>query len=92
MVITNTMWCAGNLEIGGKDACAGDSGASAVQDNKIVGLVSWSYYCGRADAPGVYTDVSKIDWIGEQLRALILVSTNYSSMVDSNVTLNKPNF
>lgn len=62
------MWCAGDLRIGGKDACKGDSGSPAIQDNKIVGIVSWSMGCARANAPGVYTDISKVQpWIKQAI-------------------------
>lgn len=62
------MFCAGNLETGKEDACVGDSGAAAVQNNIVVGIVSWSKECARADAPGVYTDIRKVyPWIKEQM-------------------------
>lgn len=69
--ITSRMFCAGNLEVGGKNFCDGDSGAAAIQDNKIVGIASFNLakLCGRPDAPGVYTDVTKIsDWISGYIR------------------------
>lgn len=63
--ITPRMWCAGFLRFGGRDACQGDSGAAAVQNNKIVGLVSWSLDgCGDPNIPGVYTDIRAVQpWI-----------------------------
>lgn len=68
LTLTKRQWCAGYLGVGGKDACGGDSGGPAVQNNKIVGLVSWSKGCARANAPGVYTDISKVyQWIKDAM-------------------------
>lgn len=62
--VTPRMWCAGNLVKGGTDACTGDSGSAALQNGKIVGIVSWSRECALPNAPGVYTDIRKIQpWI-----------------------------
>lgn len=66
--ITPRMWCAGDLIKGGTDACQGDSGAAAIQNNLIVGLVSWSRDCALKTAPGVYTNVAVVrPWIDAQM-------------------------
>ncbi|KAG5885763.1 hypothetical protein JTB14_031200 [Gonioctena quinquepunctata] len=62
--ITNEMFCAGVVGIGGKDACQGDSGGPAVVDGVVVGVVSWGRGCARPQWPGVYAQVSAVrDWI-----------------------------
>lgn len=64
--VTDTMFCAGLLNVGGKDACTGDSGGPLVVDGVVAGIVSWSKGCARPDRPGVYTDVASfLDWIEE---------------------------
>ena len=57
------MICAGD-EKGGKDACQNDSGGPLVVNNVLYGIVSFGIGCGRADFPGVYTNVAKYaSWI-----------------------------
>jgi secreted trypsin-like serine protease len=60
--VASDMLCAGDLNRGGKDSCQGDSGGPLLkrQDSRWVqvGIVSWGVGCGRADFPGVYTQVS----------------------------------
>lgn len=64
--VTDTMLCAGLLNIGGKDSCTGDSGGPLVVDGVLAGITSWAKGCARADKPGVYTDVASfLDWIDE---------------------------
>jgi hypothetical protein len=68
-IIDEAMICAG-VTTGGKDACAGDSGAPLVlrgadpsQDVQM-GLVSFGEGCAKVNFPGVYTRVSFYnDWI-----------------------------
>ena len=56
------MFCAGMY---GKDACQGDSGAGAVQDGVLVGVVSHGKRCGGR-RPGIYTDLRYFTtWIKE---------------------------
>ncbi|XP_022184266.2 venom protease-like isoform X1 [Nilaparvata lugens] len=63
--------CAGHLN-GRKDACDGDSGGPLIVQNKnngayeLIGIVSYGDGCGRANNPGIYTDVTKrgfLPWV-----------------------------
>lgn len=51
------------LPLGGRDACAGDSGGPMVTlDRKrgrwyLAGTVSWGVDCGKKDRYGVYSDI-----------------------------------
>ena len=69
--ITNNMFCAGLLDVGGKDACQGDSGGPVVDSNGLlVGAVSWGRGCAQKGYPGVYTRVGVyIKWIADQQAA-----------------------
>ncbi|KAJ8969561.1 hypothetical protein NQ317_004748, partial [Molorchus minor] len=65
--ITDRMFCAGVLGVGGKDACQGDSGGPAVVGGKLVGVVSWGNGCARPAYPGVYTNVANLrSWVKQQ--------------------------
>ena len=60
--------CAGNLNLGGKDSCQGDSGGALWhQKNGVVyqvGIVSHGRGCARPGAPGVYTSIAHYrNWI-----------------------------
>lgn len=69
------MICAGNIEQGGVDSCAGDSGGPLIyngvspeSDPIQLGIVSWGDGCGKPGYPGVYTDTrAYLDWIEEQI-------------------------
>ncbi|CAG9098953.1 unnamed protein product [Plutella xylostella] len=65
--ITDTMLCSGILDVGGKDACQGDSGGPVIMnDDIVVGIVSWGYNCAEPLYPGVNTRVSSVSsWIVE---------------------------
>ncbi|KAJ8976732.1 hypothetical protein NQ317_004283 [Molorchus minor] len=66
--VTDRMFCAGVLGVGGKDSCQGDSGGPAVVGGNLVGIVSWGYGCARPDYPGIYTNVANLrSWIKEQI-------------------------
>ncbi|PZC78101.1 hypothetical protein B5X24_HaOG200359 [Helicoverpa armigera] len=62
--VTDNMMCAGILNIGGKDACGGDSGGPLLHNNVIVGVTSWGFRCADPFYPGVSARVSYFtDWI-----------------------------
>ncbi|XP_041457521.1 coagulation factor IX-like [Lytechinus variegatus] len=72
--VTENMICAG-YDDGKADSCQGDSGGPMVylSDHKYndsadqyfqIGVVSWGYKCGKREAPGVYTRLTRYeDWI-----------------------------
>ncbi|XP_055371669.1 transmembrane protease serine 9-like [Condylostylus longicornis] len=70
--ITENMMCAGYHD-GGRDACQGDSGGSAIAEGpsgsaEIIGVVSWGRGCARPNLPGIYTRVSNyMDWINDKI-------------------------
>jgi suppressor of tumorigenicity protein 14 len=60
--ITGDLLAAGSRR-GGRDACAGDSGAPLVVpdddgDWRVAGLVSWGHGCGEPHTPGIYTRIA----------------------------------
>ena len=60
--------CAGDIDLGGKDSCQGDSGGALWhQKNGVayqVGIVSYGLGCARPGIPGVYTNVAHYrSWI-----------------------------
>ncbi|XP_055385366.1 trypsin-like [Condylostylus longicornis] len=59
-----TNLCTGPLT-GGTSICQADSGGPLVQNNKIIGIVSWGKTpCGQPNSPSVFVRVSAfIDWI-----------------------------
>ncbi|UXI17402.1 NFU1 iron-sulfur cluster scaffold [Sarcoptes scabiei] len=66
----NDMFCAGDINKGGLDACKGDSGGPAVLAGVQVGIVSWGYKCGDPRHPGVYTLVSHfVPWVNRTINS-----------------------
>ncbi|VVC96374.1 trypsin-1-like [Leptidea sinapis] len=63
--LTARMFCAGFSE-GKKDACQGDSGGPAVNNDRLLGMVSFGYGCATPGSFGVYSKVAKVrPWIQE---------------------------
>ncbi|XP_011206508.1 trypsin zeta [Bactrocera dorsalis] len=70
-LISDAMLCAGVRGVGGKDACQGDSGGPLLVDGKLAGVVSWGSGCARANAPGVYANVTHLrSWLDEKIAAV----------------------
>lgn len=67
--VSDNMICAGLLDVGGKDACGGDSGGPMYYGENprmLVGIISWGEDCGDAVLPGVSVAISSYtDWIIE---------------------------
>ncbi|KAJ8373506.1 hypothetical protein SKAU_G00040860 [Synaphobranchus kaupii] len=81
--VTESMLCAGDVE-GGVDACQGDSGGPLScycgDRYKLVGVVSWGVGCGRAQKPGVYTNLQRYtNWIESTMKAEISPKSEESS-------------
>ncbi|XP_046959464.1 trypsin, alkaline A-like [Vanessa cardui] len=63
-VITDSMLCAGWLDVGGRDQCQGDSGGPLLHNDVIVGICSWGEECALPYYPGVNGRVSRFSsWI-----------------------------
>eukprot|EP00535_Pseudo-nitzschia_heimii_P009512 CAMPEP_0197184460 /NCGR_PEP_ID=MMETSP1423-20130617/9936_1 /TAXON_ID=476441 /ORGANISM="Pseudo-nitzschia heimii, Strain UNC1101" /LENGTH=551 /DNA_ID=CAMNT_0042635273 /DNA_START=86 /DNA_END=1741 /DNA_ORIENTATION=+ len=65
--VTEDMMCVGGDD---KDSCIGDSGGplikrgSSMEEDRLVGLVSWGRGCAEKGVPGVYARISYFyDWI-----------------------------
>jgi trypsin len=54
--VTDRMFCASSKDGG---PCQGDTGDPLVYNNKLIGMMSWSFGCGEGKFPAVYTDVTK---------------------------------
>lgn len=56
--------CTGPLT-GGQSVCSADSGGPLIQDNTVIGVVSWGFTpCGTPNRPSVFATVADyIDWI-----------------------------
>lgn len=65
------MWCTDYFaDTRGLDDCKGDAGAAAVQNNKIVGLYSFTIWnCGiSSNIPAVYTDIRIVQpWLKSRI-------------------------
>ncbi|KAK6631387.1 hypothetical protein RUM44_005914 [Polyplax serrata] len=71
--LSESMFCAGQLD-GGIDSCQGDSGGPLMCQHEgkefLFGITSWGHGCGRANKPGVYTNVAYFaEWIQEKIRS-----------------------
>lgn len=71
MELTPRMWCTDYFaDTRGQDDCKGDPGAAAVQNNKIVGLYSFTIEnCAiRPNIPAVYTDIRRVQqWLKSRI-------------------------
>jgi trypsin len=70
--VVDTMVCAGDLLVGGIDACTGDSGGPLTVDTDtgpaLHGIVSWGEGCAEPGKPGVYTRVGPyVNWIEHEV-------------------------
>lgn len=62
--ITENMLCSGYLDVGGRDACSGDSGGPLLHNNAVVGITSFGENCAHDYYPGVNVRISNyISWI-----------------------------
>ena len=62
------MICAGILDVGGRDACGGDSGGPLLHNSILVGVISWGHDCAHPYFPGVYARVAPYyEWIAENV-------------------------
>lgn len=64
-IINDTVFCAWSKK---RKTCFGDSGSPVLNQDKVVGIVSWgSGLCGDDEKPSVYTRVSNYaDWINKE--------------------------
>ncbi|XP_018580036.1 trypsin delta [Anoplophora glabripennis] len=62
--VTDRMFCAAVLGVGGRDACQADSGGPLIANGVLTGVVSWGVGCARPNSPGVYASVPNLRaWI-----------------------------
>ena len=67
----------------------GDSGGPLTTNVKgqhfVVGIVSWGYKCGEKNNPGVYTDVSDVDFpcslAAGQLLVLLVAGSDFKTLL-----------
>ncbi|KAI4459621.1 polyserase-related [Holotrichia oblita] len=57
LTVTDRMLCASYV---GRDFCSGDTGGPLRVNNMTVGIASWGVGCGRANYPGVYSNVAAL--------------------------------
>ncbi|KAL1396729.1 hypothetical protein pipiens_010317 [Culex pipiens pipiens] len=66
--VTDRMFCAGLLGVGGRDSCQGDSGGPLAADGVLIGVVSWGNECAAPDYPGVYANVLALkSWVESKM-------------------------
>ncbi|KAI5633543.1 trypsin domain-containing protein [Phthorimaea operculella] len=83
--VTENMLCAGLMDVGGKDACSGDSGGPVVYNGTVVGVVSWGHRCGHPKAMGVSARVANyIDWIDDAVNKLAFDEVEGVEEVEEN--------
>ncbi|XP_075982021.1 trypsin, alkaline C-like [Anticarsia gemmatalis] len=63
--LTDNMLCAGWLDVGGRDACTGDTGGPLYDSHGVtIGISSFGVGCADPEFPGVYVRVSRYtSWI-----------------------------
>lgn len=67
--ITEDMLCTGVWDVGGRDACWGDSGGPVYHHGWLVGIVSWGEGCASPVYPGVNVRVTRFsNWIRRNSR------------------------
>lgn len=80
--VTDSMLCAGLLDIGGADACSGDSGGPLNYGDVVVGITSWGFSCAQPLFPGVYARVSSYTtWINQTVSSLNGAPSSHSSII-----------
>ncbi|KAL0892407.1 hypothetical protein ABMA27_015526 [Loxostege sticticalis] len=69
LYVTDNQLCTGIWNVGGRDACVGDSGGPVYHNGVVVGIVSWGHACATAEFPGVNVRVSRFwNWIDRNSR------------------------
>ncbi|XP_023934511.2 trypsin, alkaline C-like [Bicyclus anynana] len=64
ITVTPNMICSGILDVGGKDACHGDSGGPMYLGHVVIGIISGGYSCANCTFPGISIAVaSYTNWI-----------------------------
>ncbi|CAG7824368.1 unnamed protein product, partial [Allacma fusca] len=79
-----SMFCAGFVEGGSKDACRGDSGGPLVVEDGahrlLIGLVSWGNSCACPGYPGVYTRITAyLTWIQDVMGGIERSNVQFGS-------------
>ncbi|KAF2886636.1 hypothetical protein ILUMI_19536 [Ignelater luminosus] len=53
------------------DSCTGDSGGPMIQNDTLIGIVSWGMECASDHWPGIYTRISEFpEWILRKIKSL----------------------
>ncbi|XP_046974052.1 trypsin CFT-1-like [Vanessa cardui] len=86
--VTDNMFCAGLLDVGGKDACQGDSGGPVVANGVVVGLTSWGWGCADPMFPGVNTRVAAyFNWINSTVYGVAFPRSSSAASLHFNLLL-----